>query len=150
MTARVARIRRHPIKAIGGEDLGRVRLDAARRLPGDRVWALLTEGGERFTVELAKVDGNEMTELLDGSGKPQKGVVVVQDDSRIPGADANGTIVDPSKLSHNTWTADGRHTLLLQPQTKVELLRGWLRPLTRRWRVFCLLSKRCVRSFAIR
>lgn len=30
------------------------------------------------------------------------------------------------------------------------LLRGWLRPLTRRWRVFCLLSKRCVRSFAIR
>ncbi len=72
----------------------------------------LTEGDERFTVELAKVDGNEMTELLDGSGKPQKGVVVVQDDSRIPGADANGTIVDPSKLSHNTWTADGR---LVQP-----------------------------------
>ena len=47
MTARVARIRRHPIKAIGGEDLGRVRLDAARRLPGDRLWALLSEGGER-------------------------------------------------------------------------------------------------------
>lgn len=51
MTARVARIRRHPIKAIGGEDLGRVRLDAARRLPGDRVWALLTEGGERHAGE---------------------------------------------------------------------------------------------------
>ncbi|SIQ42040.1 hypothetical protein SAMN05421641_107161 [Paracoccus thiocyanatus] len=47
MTARIARIRRHPIKAIGGEDLRRVRLDAARRLPGDRLWALLTEGGER-------------------------------------------------------------------------------------------------------
>ena len=47
MTARVARIRRHPIKAIGGEDLPRTRLDAARRLPGDRLWALLTEGGER-------------------------------------------------------------------------------------------------------
>ena len=25
------------------------------------------------------------------------------------------------------WAADGRHTLLLQPMTKVELLRGWLR-----------------------
>ena len=25
------------------------------------------------------------------------------------------------------WTADGHHTLLLQPMTKVELLRGWLR-----------------------
>ncbi|RDD71770.1 MOSC domain-containing protein [Paracoccus versutus] len=47
MTARVARIRRHPIKAIGGEDLPRTRLHAARRLPGDRLWALLTEGGER-------------------------------------------------------------------------------------------------------
>ena len=52
MTARVARIRRHPIKAIGGEDLGRVRLDAARRLPGDRIWALLTEGGERHAGPL--------------------------------------------------------------------------------------------------
>ena len=25
------------------------------------------------------------------------------------------------------WAADGHHTLLLQPMTKVELLRGWLR-----------------------
>lgn len=46
MTARIARIRRHPIKAIGGQDLRRTRLDAARRLSGDRIWALLSEAGE--------------------------------------------------------------------------------------------------------
>ena len=30
-------------------------------------------------------------------------------------------------LAGAPWTADGRHTLLLQPMTKVDLLRGWLR-----------------------
>ena len=29
-------------------------------------------------------------------------------------------------LAGAPWTADGRHTLLLQPQTKVELLRRWI------------------------
>lgn len=46
MTARIARIRRHPIKSLGGEDIGRATLSAARPLPGDRHWALLTEAGE--------------------------------------------------------------------------------------------------------
>ncbi len=72
----------------------------------------LSEGDERFTVEIARIDGNEMSELLDGGGNPRKSEVVIRDDSLIPGADANGVIVDPSKLSHNTWTADGR---LVQP-----------------------------------
>lgn len=49
--ARIARIRRHPIKAIGGEDMRRARLDPARRLAGDRLWAVLTEGGERHAGE---------------------------------------------------------------------------------------------------
>lgn len=47
MTARLAHIRRHPIKSVGGEGLGRVTLEPARRLPGDREWAVLTEAGER-------------------------------------------------------------------------------------------------------
>lgn len=47
MTARIARIRRHPIKSLGGEDIARTPLRAAQRLPGDRLWAMLTEGGER-------------------------------------------------------------------------------------------------------
>lgn len=48
MTARLARIRRHPVKSIGGEDLARVSLAPGRRLPGDREWAVLTEPGERL------------------------------------------------------------------------------------------------------
>lgn len=47
MIAHLAHIRRHPIKSIGGEGLGRIALAAARRLPGDREWAVLTEAGER-------------------------------------------------------------------------------------------------------
>ncbi|WP_295042397.1 MOSC domain-containing protein [uncultured Paracoccus sp.] len=47
MTARLAHIRRHPIKSIGGEGLDRVTLAPARRLPGDREWAVLTAAGER-------------------------------------------------------------------------------------------------------
>ncbi|SMO34249.1 MOSC domain-containing protein [Paracoccus laeviglucosivorans] len=47
MTAHIARIRRHPVKSLGGEDLARTPLRAAQRLPGDRLWAMLTEGGER-------------------------------------------------------------------------------------------------------
>ncbi|MCQ0970713.1 MOSC domain-containing protein [Paracoccus sp. TK19116] len=47
MTGRLARIRRHPIKSVGGEDLDRVTLAPARRLPGDREWAILTQSGER-------------------------------------------------------------------------------------------------------
>lgn len=46
MTARLAHIRRHPIKSIGGEGLDRVTLAPARRLPGDREWAVLTQAGE--------------------------------------------------------------------------------------------------------
>ncbi|MDO5703539.1 MAG: MOSC domain-containing protein [Paracoccus sp. (in: a-proteobacteria)] len=47
MTAHLAHIRRHPIKSLGGENLGTVHLSPARRLPGDREWAVLTESGER-------------------------------------------------------------------------------------------------------
>lgn len=47
MTARLAHIRRHPVKSVGGEGLDQVQLSAARRLPGDREWAILTDAGER-------------------------------------------------------------------------------------------------------
>lgn len=47
MIGTIARIRRHPIKSLGGEDMTGVTLQAARRLPGDRIWAMLTESGER-------------------------------------------------------------------------------------------------------
>lgn len=37
---RLTAIRRHPVKALGGESLVRVRLAPGETLPGDRVWAL--------------------------------------------------------------------------------------------------------------
>lgn len=40
---RLSAIRRHPVKALGGESLDRVRLAPGRTLPGDRVWALAHE-----------------------------------------------------------------------------------------------------------
>lgn len=46
--ARLAHIRRHPVKSVGGEDLPRASLTAGRRLPGDREWAVLTDRGERM------------------------------------------------------------------------------------------------------
>lgn len=50
MTVRLAQIRRHPIKSVGGEGLDAVTLAPARRLPGDREWAVLTEAGERHAI----------------------------------------------------------------------------------------------------
>ena len=50
MTAHLALIRRHPIKSVGGEGLETITLQAARRLPGDREWAVLTESGERLAT----------------------------------------------------------------------------------------------------
>lgn len=47
MNATLAVIRRHPIKGIGGETLGQAELQPSRPLAGDRVWALLHQGGER-------------------------------------------------------------------------------------------------------
>lgn len=51
MSATVALIRRHPIKSIGGEDLGETALHPSRPLDGDRIWALLHQGGERHAGE---------------------------------------------------------------------------------------------------
>lgn len=48
MTPRLGRIRRHPVKSVGGEDLDQISLAAGRRLPGDREWAVLTDAAERL------------------------------------------------------------------------------------------------------
>ena len=43
MTARLARIFRHPVKSIGAEDLGGTVLETGRSLPFDREWAVLND-----------------------------------------------------------------------------------------------------------
>lgn len=53
MSGKLSLIRRHPIKSIGGERIEEVSLLPSRPLPGDRLWALLHEGGERHAGPLA-------------------------------------------------------------------------------------------------
>ncbi len=43
MTARLAHIVRHPVKAVGREEIGHADLTASRTLPMDRVWAVAHE-----------------------------------------------------------------------------------------------------------
>ena len=52
MTATLALIRRYPIKSIGGEAVDEASVRPSARLPGDRIWALLTEGGEPHAGEV--------------------------------------------------------------------------------------------------
>ena len=117
MTARVARIRRHPIKAIGGEDLGRVRLDAARRLPGDRIWALLTEGGERHAGPL-----DRPTRWLPKScflrGAASAALQAVQ------GGWGEGAADGPIRLTHPDLP-----DLVFDPATEGARLADWVAPL---------------------
>lgn len=41
------KIRRHPIKSVGGESLSEIGLAAGAPLPGDRIWAVLHEAAEK-------------------------------------------------------------------------------------------------------
>ena len=117
MTARIARIRRHPIKAIGGEDIARTRLDAARRLPGDRLWGLLTEAGERHAG-----DGPRPERWLPKScflrGAASAALQAVQ------GGWAEGGPDGPIRLSH-PYLPD----LVFDPVTGAAQLLEWIRPL---------------------
>lgn len=115
--ARIARIRRYPIKAIGGEDIGRTRLDAARRLTGDRGWALLTEGGERHAG-----NGRHPERWLPKScflrGAASAALQAVQ------GGWGEGAPEGPIRLTHPDLP-----DLSFDPETEGVRLVEWVRPL---------------------
>ncbi|WP_199260875.1 MOSC domain-containing protein [Paracoccus binzhouensis] len=115
MTARIARIRRHPIKAIGGEDLRRARLAAARRLPGDRLWALLTEGGERHAGDVPQ---RWLPKSCFLRGAASAGLQAVQGGW---GEDAEGGRI---RLTHPDLP-----DLDFDPETEGARLVDWVRPL---------------------
>ncbi|MBU3031662.1 MOSC domain-containing protein [Paracoccus marinaquae] len=133
MTARLAHIRRHPIKAIGGEGLKRASLRAARRLPGDREWAVLTEAGERNAQ--ASQTGGEPDRWLPKScflrgvsSAPLQAVTGGWQESRIA-------------LRH-----PARPDLVFDPETEGVRLIDWLRPL---WPADAPAPTRLVRGAAI-
>lgn len=116
MTAHLAHIRRHPIKSIGGEGLERVTLAAARRLPGDREWAVLTEAGERNAQ--GSQTGGEPDRWLPKScfvrGVQSPAV------QAISGGWDNGRLVLRQPMQ-----AD----LVIDPETEGDRLVEWLQPL---------------------
>ena len=118
MTARLARIRRHPIKSIGGEDLARVRLDAARRLPGDRLWAMLSEGGERHAGESAQPE-RWLPKSCFLRGAASAALQAVQG-----GWGEEGTTDGPIRLTHPDLP-----DLVFDPATEGARLADWVRPL---------------------
>lgn len=133
MTARLAHIRRHPIKSIGGEGLDSVALQAARRLPGDREWAVLTEAGER-NAQASETDGQPDRWLpkscfLRGVAGPELQAI------------AGGWQGDDLSLRHPS-----RPDLTLDPATQGDRLIDWLRPL---WPADAPAPTRLVRGAAI-
>lgn len=133
MTARLAHIRRHPIKSVGGEGLDSVTLTAARRLPGDREWAVLTEGGERHAQ--AGQTGGQPDRWLPKSCFV-RGVQSPQIQA-ISGGWSGGVL----SLRQPTQ-AD----LTIDPDTDGDRLIAWLRPL---WPTNAPAPTRLVRGAAI-
>lgn len=117
MTATIARIRRHPIKSIGGQDINRTTLDAARRLPGDRQWGLLTEGGERHAGESAR-PGRWLPKSCFLRGAASAALQAVQ------GGWINDEPAGAMRLSHPELP-----DLVFDPETEGARLIDWVGPL---------------------
>lgn len=115
MTAEIARIRRYPIKSLGGEDLRRTRLDAARRLAGDRLWALLTEAGERHAGEVLQRWLPKSCFLRGVASAPLQAVRGGWDEDATEG---------PIRLTHPDLP-----DLSFDPETESQRLIEWVRPL---------------------
>ena len=112
MTPILAHIRRHPVKSVGGEGLERVTLAPARRLPGDRAWAVLTEAGERHA----------------GAGEPERWLpkscfvrgVAAAPLQAVRGGERDGRL---------SFAHPDRPDLVIDPETEGARLLDWLRPL---------------------
>lgn len=117
MTARIARIRRHPIKSLGGEDIARTPLRAAQRLPGDRVWAMLTEGGERHAGQGESPD-RWLPKSCFVRGAASAALQAIQ------GGWGEGAPQGPITLHHPE-----RDTITFNPETEAVRLLDWVAPL---------------------
>lgn len=112
MIARLAHIRRHPVKSVGGEGLDSITLSPGRRLPGDREWAVLTDGGERHA----------------GEGEPEKWLpksCFVRGAASATLQAVRGGATD-GRLS---FSHPDRPDLSIAPETEGDQLVEWLAPL---------------------
>ncbi|WP_232962483.1 MOSC domain-containing protein [Paracoccus tegillarcae] len=110
--ARLARIRRHPVKSVGGEDLDEVSLSAHRRLPGDREWAVLHEAGERLAQRQTDADWLPKSVFLNtAKSHPLQAVQ----------GGWSGEVLNLTHPEHGQVSAN--------PDTDGEMLIDWLQPL---------------------
>jgi uncharacterized protein YcbX len=108
VTAFVAAIWRHPIKAHGRERLDEVLLEAGRTLPGDRAWAILHEAGRAVPGEWAKC-----ANFTRGAGSP---ALMAIDARTLPGG----------RLS---LTHPDRPEIVFHPPTEGAAFLAWVAPL---------------------
>jgi uncharacterized protein YcbX len=113
VTARVAAIWRHPIKAHGRERLADVVLEAGRTLPGDRAWAVVHEAGRAAPGEWAACRN-----FTRGAGTPSLMAIEAR---TLP----DGRIA----LTH-----PDRPDLAFDPVTEAERFIAWVAPLMERGR----------------
>ncbi|WP_422075306.1 MOSC domain-containing protein [Tranquillimonas rosea] len=106
MTATVAALWRHPIKAVGAEPLTETRMIAGQTLPGDRVWAVAHEAAKLS-------DGWSPCANFNRGAKAPALMAVT---ARLEG--------DAVRLSH-----PDRDDLTVSPETEPEALLDWVRPL---------------------
>ncbi len=107
MTARVAHLFRHPIKAIGREEVTEVDLIAGQTLPGDRRFAVAHEA-----AKLEDGAWNRCVNFIRGASSPQLMAVTLRSDG------------DLLHLSH-----PDRPDLTINPATDGPALVDWVAPL---------------------
>ncbi|TFL17375.1 MOSC domain-containing protein [Jannaschia formosa] len=107
MTATLASIWRHPIKAVGREALDRAVLRAGETLPGDRVWAIAHEASKAVDGEWSRCAG-----FLRAASSPALMAV----EARAEGPALHLTHPD-------------RPPLRVDPDAEPEALIAWLEPL---------------------
>ena len=107
MTARIAALYRHPIKAIGREEVDEVDLIAGQTLPGDRRWAVAHEA-----AKLQDGAWNRCVNFIRGASSPKLMAVTLRTEG------------DRLHLSH-----PDRPDLFIDPTTDEERLIRWVAPL---------------------
>lgn len=106
--ARLAHIYRHPIKAIGLEEVAQITLRTGETLPGDRVWAVEHEASKFDPAE----GWGRCMNFVRGASSAQLMAV------RIESQDGSFRLAHPA-----------RPELVVDPETAPEALVDWVRPL---------------------
>ncbi|QDL90574.1 MOSC domain-containing protein [Paroceanicella profunda] len=113
MAARLATIYRHPVKSLGVEELGEVRLLAGQTMPGDRTWAVAHEASK---FDPAAPDWAHCANFARVAKAPQLGAVT----ARL--AEDGETV---------TFTHPARPALTARPDSAADAARilAWMAPL---------------------